>query len=286
MPERTEAIIRPDVACRLVMNHATVRETMDMAAFVDACARRDLAGVSIWGEEIDRIGEDRAHRILKDSGLAVLGYNRAGPVIGAAGAQAASRLDAARREIERAARFGADHVMLFTGGLPAGDKDLGAHRARLGEMLAGLLDHARACGVGLALEPLHPMLCGDRTILTSLGDANDLCDRLGPGVGVVVDVYHVWWDARLEHEIARAGAAGRILGFHVNDWLVPTRDILRDRGMMGDGIIDLAGIWRQVRMAGFGGPVEVEIFSDAWAGREPDEVLDTAIERCRSIFAV
>lgn len=285
MQERVDAIVRSGVEAGLVINHATVRETMDMAAFVDACARRGLAGVSIWGDEIDRIGEERARRLLADSGLAVLGYNRAGPILGTDGADTARRLQRARDEIARAASFGADHVMLFTGGLPQGDRDLAGHRARLEEMLAGLLGHARACGVKLALEPLHPMLCGDRTILTSLSEANDLCDRLGQGIGVVVDVYHVWWDARLEHEIARAGEAGRILGFHVNDWLVPTRDILRDRGMMGDGVIDLAGLWRKVRIAGFKGPIEVEIFSDAWARRQPDEVLDIAIERCRSIFA-
>ncbi|MCB1972410.1 MAG: sugar phosphate isomerase/epimerase, partial [Geminicoccaceae bacterium] len=176
--------------------------------------------------------------------------------------------------------FGADHVMLFTGGLPQGDRDLAGHRARLEEMLAGLLGHARACGVKLALEPLHPMLCGDRTILTSLSEANDLCDRLGQGIGVVVDVYHVWWDARLEHEIARAGEAGRILGFHVNDWLVPTRDILRDRGMMGDGVIDIPPIRRKVEAQGFDGFHEVEIFSkDNWWKRDIDDVLSTCIER-------
>src|SRR5690606_33571456 len=122
------------------------------------------------------------------------------------------------------------------------------------------------------------------TIMTSMTEANDLCDQLGDGIGIVIDVYHVWWDNRLALEIARAGAAGRILGFHVNDWLVPTRDILRDRGMMGDGIIDLAHLWQLVRKAGYGGPIEVEIFSDHWAQQDPELVLDTAIDRCRAIF--
>ena len=284
MLERAHAISEISVAAGLVMNHATVRETMDMAAFVEACARRGFAGISIWGDEIDRIGEDRARRAVADSGLAVLGYNRAGPLIDAADGQTALLVDAARREIERAASFGADHVMVFTGGLPVGDRNLAAHRARLDDMLAGLLDHARSCGIRLALEPLHPMLCGDRTVLTSLTEANDLCARLGHGIGVVIDVYHVWWDARLDDEIARAGRAGNIIGFHVNDWLVPTGHTLRDRGMMGDGVIDLAGIWRAVRNAGYAGPIEIEIFSDEWARRDPAIVLDTAIERCRSIF--
>jgi sugar phosphate isomerase/epimerase len=284
MLERAHAISEISVAAGLAMNHATVRETMDMAAFVEACARRGFAGISIWGDEIDRIGEDRARHAVADSGLAVLGYNRAGPLIDAADGQTALLVDAARREIERAASFGADHVMVFTGGLPVGDRNLAAHRARLDDMLAGLLEHARSCGIRLALEPLHPMLCGDRTVLTSLTEANDLCARLGHGIGVVIDVYHVWWDARLDDEIARAGRAGNIIGFHVNDWLVPTGHTLRDRGMMGDGVIDLAGIWQAVRNAGYAGPIEIEIFSDDWARRDPAIVLDTAIERCRSIF--
>lgn len=272
----------------LVMNHATVRERMDMAAFVEACARRGLYGVSVWGDEIDRIGEARAKAVLADSGLKVLGYNRAGPLSGADAREESARLDAALREIDRAAAFGADHVMLFPGGLPGGVRDLDGRRAWLADLTSKLLEHARACGVKLALEPLHPMLCGDRTVMTSLTEANDLCDRLGagPDIGVVIDVYHVWWDARLAAEIARTGAAGRILGFHVNDWLVPTRDLVRDRGMMGDGVIDLAGIWKLVQDAGYEGPIEVEIFSDAWAKTDPEIVLDTAAARCRAIFGM
>ena len=117
-----------------------------------------------------------------------------------------------------------------------------------------------------------------------MSEANRLCDQLGGGIGIVVDTYHVWWDPAVDAEIAIAGANGRILGFHVNDWLVPTRHILTDRGMMGDGIIDLAHLWSQVRAAGYDGPVEVEIFSEEWWAKDPKMVLDTALQRCRSIF--
>lgn len=268
---------RPEI----IINHATVRERMDMAAFLPAVAARGMQRVSVWGDEIERIGVARARALLNDTGLTVFGYNRAGPLCD--GAQdAADLLDRARREIDRAAEFGADHILIFPGGLAPGDRDLPRARAGFEVALARLRDHAAGSGVTLALEPLHPMVAGDRSTLVTLGATNDLCDRLGAGIGIVIDAYHVWWDERLAAEVARA--AGRICGFHVNDWLVPTSHILRDRGMMGDGVIDLAGMWQMVRAAGAAPVVEVEIFSDRWWAAEPEDVLDLCHSRCRSIF--
>ena len=146
--------------------------------------------------------------------------------------------------------------------------------------VAAVLPHARAAGVRLALEPLHPMYAADRACVNSLGHALDICDRLGDSMlGVAVDVYHVWWDPDLERQIARAGAA-RLFGFHVCDWLVPTRDLLLDRGMMGDGVVDIPRICRWMDAAGYAGPIEVEIFSaeNRWR-RDPAEVVDTARRR-------
>ena len=263
---------------QVVFNHATVRERADMLTFLRLCAERGLNTVSVWGDEIAKVGEVEALAALRDHGMAVSGYNRIGPLTPHYLAQAGA-------ELERAARFGADHVMAFTGGLAAGERDLAAARGRLIDQLGPLLEMARKIGVKLAVEPLHPMLVGDRTIVASLGHGNDLCEALGPGIGLVVDVYHVWWDERLQTEIARAGQAGRLLGFHVNDWLVPTKHILTDRGMMGDGIIDLAGIQRMMQTAGFDGPVEVEIFSSRWWARDPADVMDIALARCGRIFA-
>lgn len=267
-----------------VMNHATLRQRMDMAAFVEASARRGLKQVSIWGEEIDNIGAARAKSLLAETGLKVSGYNRAGPFVDGS-RDAAELFDAARRELDRAAEFGADHILIFPGGLPSGSKDLPSARARFAESLQRLGDHARGSGLRLALEPLHPMTNGDRSVLVQLSAANRLCEQLGPQFGIVIDSYHVWWDADLAEEVARAGAAGRICGFHVNDWLLPTTHLLRDRGMMGDGIIDLAGMWRMVRAAGFDGAIEVELFSDRWWAEEPEAVFDLCLSRCAEIFA-
>lgn len=261
----------------VVFNHATVRERADMVAFVELCAARGLHTVSIWGNEIEKVGEATALKGLRDHGMSVAGYNRIGPF----DAEGLARAD---YELERAARFGADHVFLFTGGFQAGDGTLDSVRQRAEDTIAGLLDKARAHGVKLAIEPLHPMLVGDRTVISSLNHANDICDRLGEGIGIVVDVHHVWWDERLAVEIERAGQGERILGLHVNDWLIPTRHLLTDRGMMGDGVIDLAGIEALVRRAGYAGPVEVEIFSEDWWQRDPGEVMDIALDRCTEIF--
>lgn len=273
-------------ASEVVINFATMRERWGIKDFVRACAQRGLSRVSMWGDEVDRYGLDASRDLLAETGLQVFGFNRAGPLAGASAARRRENLDAARHVLDQAMQLCADHVLVFSGGLAPGSRGLGDARAQFEDAVGALLEHARPMGLKLAIEPLHPMLAGDRAVVVSLSQANDICDRLGAGIGVVIDVYHVWWDERLSAEIARSGSAGRILGFHVNDWLVPTKHILRDRGMMGDGIIDLAGIWRQVRACGYGGPVEVEIFSDRWWAEDPHLVLDMSIARCGEIFSM
>ena len=150
--------------------------------------------------------------------------------------------------------------------------------------IAAVLPHARANRIPLAIEPLHPMYAGDRACMNTLAQALDLCDAVGDGVGVAIDTYHVWWDPTLEAQIERAGAGNKILAYHICDWLVPTRDLLLDRGMMGDGVIDLPRIRAAVEQAGYNGYVEVEIFSAAdWWTKPGDEVLRTCIDRFESV---
>lgn len=269
----------------IVMNHATFRKAWRFDAFVEACAAAGMRRVSIWGNEVAEIGLDAARARLRDSGMRAFGYNRAGPLLAGDPARRAELMAAAKAEIETAAALGSDHILLFPGGLPGGSKGLAASRSQTADACAILNDHAGNCGIALALEPLHPMLAGDRTALCTLAEANRLCDRLGANAGIVIDSYHVWWDAELEAQTALAGSRGRILGFHVNDWLIPTRDMVTDRGMMGDGVIDLAGMWSMVLRAGYDGPVEVEIFSEHWWAQDPDEVLALALERCAAIFS-
>lgn len=261
----------------IVFNHATVREKADMLAYLRLCSERSLRTVSIWGDEIAKVGEANALSALSDYGMNVSGYNRVGPLN-------VHSLDQVEAELERAAKFKSDHVFLFTGGFLENERDLPLERRRIEDKIGKVLDSARKIGVKLAIEPLHPMVTGDRSLISSLSHANSICDALGPGIGVVVDVYHCWWDERLATEIARAGDTQRLYGFHVNDWLIPTKHLLTDRGMMGDGIIDLRAIHAMMRDAGYDGAVEVEIFSSDWWSRDPAEVMDIAIDRCRNLF--
>ena len=150
------------------------------------------------------------------------------------------------------------------------------------EGLSKTLEYARGAGVKIAIEPLHPMYAAERACVNTMRQALDICDRLGDGIGCAVDAYHVWWDFELKEQLARAGK-DRIMAFHLCDWLVPTRDLLTDRGMMGDGVIDLPHLRAMVEANGFDGLNEDEIFSALdWWTRDPDEVLETVVHRGRT----
>ena len=193
-------------------------------------------------------------------------------------------LDDNRRAVDEATALGAECLVLVVGGLAAGSRNLPVARRRVADGIAQLLEHARPREMPLAIEPLHPMYAANRGCINTLRDALDLCDRLGGGVGVAIDTYHVWWDAELEHQIGCAGEAGRLLAFHVCDWLVPTTDLLEDRGMPGDGVIDLRRIRAALEAAGYDGCCEIEIFSKRnWWLRDPDEVLRVCIERHQDV---
>ena len=264
----------------LSLNTATVQAQWTLAQCIEGCARHGIGGIAPWRDKLAECGAARAALLIRDAGLRVTGLCRGGmfPAATPAGRQAA--LDDNRKAVDDAATIGAECLILVVGGLPDGSKDIAGARTQVRDGIAALLEHSRAAGVPLAIEPLHPMYAADRACVNTLKQANDLCDALGDGVGVAVDVYHVWWDPDLEAEIARAGAAGRILGFHVSDWLVPTTDLLLDRGMMGDGVIDIPKIRGWIEAAGYDGASEVEIFSkDTWWRRDADDVLATCVQR-------
>jgi len=266
------------------LNGATVRERWNLQQIIDGCLRHGFGAIAPWRDQVQAMGVDAAAKALKASGLRVNGYCRGGLFTAADKAGLAKALEENRRAVDEAATIGADCVVLVAGGVAAsGAKGIaGAHR-QIEDGIAALLDYARPSGVKLAIEPLHPMYANDRACVNTLKHANDLCDKFGQGVGVAVDVYHTWWDLDLEREIARAGRAGTILGFHVCDWLAPTTDLLLDRGMMGDGVIDIPLIRGWVEAAGYAGFVEVEIFSAKnWWKRDPEEVLTVSRERLRT----
>jgi sugar phosphate isomerase/epimerase len=249
---------------------------------VEACARHGVRAIDPWRNQVAAAGLAEACRIVEANGMRVTGYCRGGmfPAADAAGRRAA--IDDNRRAVDEAAALGAECLVLVVGSLPQGSRDIDGARAMVADGIAAVLPHARACQVPLALEPMHPMYAADRACVNTLAQALDLCDQLGDGMGVAIDVYHTWWDPDLPRQIARAGK--RILAYHVCDWLVPTRDLLVDRGMMGDGVIDLPGIRRMIEAAGYRGTQEVEIFSaENWWKRPGDEVLKTCIERFNTV---
>jgi len=258
---------------KLSLNTATVRKQWNLAQAVDGCTRHGIQGISPWRDQVAQIGLSRASQLIKEAGLAVTGLCRGGFFT------AKDWKDDNLRAIEEAHTLGAACLVLVVGGLLPGSKDLLASRKQIRDGIAAILPEARKAGVPLAIEPLHPMQAAERACINTLEQALDICEELGEGIGVAVDVYHVWWDPKLEAQIRRAGRR-RILAYHICDWLVPTRDLLNDRGMMGDGVIDLPLIRSWIEGAGYAGFQEVEIFSELdWWKRDADEVLRTCVER-------
>lgn len=267
----------------LSINLATVRQQWNLGEAVAACARHGIKAIDPWRDQVAAFGLQESARVIADHGMDVTGYCRGGmfPAPDAAGRQAA--IDDNRRAIDEAATIGAECLVLVVGGLPKGSRDIAGAREMVADGMAAILPHARAAKMPLAIEPLHPMYAGDRACVNTLGQALDLCERLGPDVGVAIDAYHVWWDPDLANQIARAGREKRIFAYHICDWLVPTRDMLLDRGMMGDGVIDLPAIAKMIEDAGFTGYHEVEIFSsEDWWKKPGDEVLETCLKRFAS----
>ncbi len=282
----------------LSINTATVRAQWPLDRIIAECADRNIRAVSPWRDQVAAAGIDKVAAALRDTGIELSGFCRGGmfPASTAAGRVAA--LDDNRRAVDEARLLNAACLVLVVGGLPgalagqAEHKDIAAARNDVRDGIAATLEYAREVGVPLAIEPLHPMYAADRACVNTLEQALDLCDALDPGdahagrpaLGIAVDIYHVWWDPKLQQQIARAGVDRRVLAFHVCDWLTPTRDLLNDRGMMGDGVIDIRQIRGWVEDAGFIGYSEVEIFStENWWNRDGGEVLDTCIERHRSV---
>jgi sugar phosphate isomerase/epimerase len=265
----------------LSINSMTVKP-WSLEQLVEGCARAGISAISPWRDIVQACGAERAGKLIRAHNLTVTGLCRGGMFTAADDAGRRAALDDNRRALDEAAEIGAQCLILVVGGLAKGSRDIGDARKQVRDGLAALLPYARQAKVPLAIEPLHPMFAADRACVNMLAQANDLCAELGEGTGVAIDVYHLWWDPNLAKEIARAGKT--ILAYHVNDWLVPTTDLLLDRGMMGDGVIDLRSIRAMVEATGYRGHCEVEILSaNNWWKRDPDEVLRICIERHQTV---
>jgi sugar phosphate isomerase/epimerase len=269
------------------INTATLGFQAPIGEVIEAIARAGFGGIAPWRREVE--GQDVATiaRHIRQAGLNVSGYCRSPYIPAATRAEWLVNVEANRRAIDDAATLGAASFVMVVGSLPKGSKDIEGARSQVREATELLLEHGKKVGVRIGLEPLHPVYAADRSSLTLLSEALDWCDEIegkieSPWLGTVVDVYHVWWDPNLARDIARAGAAKRIFGFHVCDWLVPTEDVLNDRGMMGEGVIDVPAIRRMVEEAGYNGAVECEIFSAKNWWKQP---MDETLTACKMRFA-
>ena len=268
------AASRADVS-RLSLNQKTT-ENWGLREAVEGCVRADIPYIGLWREKIAEVGLSEAARLVREAGLRVSSLCRGGMFPAATAAERRARLDDNRRAVDEAATLGTDVLVLVCGASP--DRDLAAARAMVEDGIQQLAPYALERGVKLGIEPMHPMFAAERSVIVTLTQALDIAEGFGPHqVGVVIDVYHVWWDPDLFAQIARASE--RILGFHVNDWLVPTPDLLLGRGMMGDGVIELQRIRAAVDAAGYTGPIEVEIFNQSVWDSPGDEILALMKER-------
>jgi sugar phosphate isomerase/epimerase len=271
--------VNPDPRlARLSLNQKTTN-SWSVAEAVAGCQRAGLFSIGLWREPVQEIGVAEAARLVADAGLRVSSLCRGGFITGEEGVSRRAAIADNVRAVEEAAALGTACLVMVVGGLPAGSRDLDGARERVAEGIAELVPHAARCGVRLALEPMHPIFCADRGVLSTLEHALDIAE-LHPAdqVGVVVDTFHVWWDPQVMTQIQRA--AGRIASFQVCDWITPLPpDALLSRGMMGDGHIDFRALRRAVEEAGYRGPIEVEIFNaDVWAS-DPDAVMALMAER-------
>ncbi|MEM8630386.1 MAG: sugar phosphate isomerase/epimerase family protein [Pseudomonadota bacterium] len=270
----------------LALNTATLGHNLDghgagwsPEEIIDACAARGMAGIVFWRREIGGRAAEIGERV-RAAGMEVVGLCRT-PFI--TGSEAPKTLEEARASVDMAAALGTEVLTIVTGGTEPDTKGVLESQKVLAERVAELAEYAAGLGVKLALEPLNPMFGGNRTCLFTVRDALNVCQAIdAPNVGLAVDVYHVWWDTGLGQSLQ--DAKGLILGYHLCDWLETTRHMLLDRGMMGDGVVDLKAIRRHVEAAGYEGVCEVEIFSaQDWWLRDPSEVLDTMVERFRRV---
>ncbi|HEX4361602.1 MAG TPA: sugar phosphate isomerase/epimerase family protein [Pseudonocardia sp.] len=262
----------------LSLNQATTKH-WSVAEAVAGCARVGIPAIGLWREQVAEVGVARAAKLVADAGLRVSSLCRGGFLTAADAAGQRAAVDDNRRAVDEAAGLGTDTLVLVVGGLPSGSRDLAGARQLVADRIAELAPHAEAAGVRLALEPLHPMYCADRAVLSTLDQALELAAHWPESVvGVVVDAFHVWWDPRVLPAIA--AAAGRIASFQVCDWVLPLpSDALLARGMMGDGFIDFRALREAVEAAGYRGDTEVEIFNaDIWAATG-DDVIATVARR-------
>lgn len=254
--------------------HTITTKPLPLEQCISQFSRRGVEGISVWRQALEGRRLAEVARQLSDSGMRTVSLCRGGFFPATSDESRQKAIDDNLLAIEQAAEIGAPLVVLVSGAIPG--MSLFEARQQITDGIAAVLPAAERAGVKLAIEPLHPLYADDRSAVNTMRQANEICDKLGSpaALGIAVDVYHVWWDAELEQQIKLAGELGRLLAFHICDWLTPTKDLLNDRGLMGDGCIDIRQISLWMQQAGFDGFREVEIFSNRWWASDQQEFLD------------
>lgn len=252
--------------------HTITTKPWSLKECIENYTAAGIPSITVWRDVLAAPGLSEGARMLRESGLRVASLCRGGFFPAASAGERRKAIDDNRRAIEEAAAIGAPLIVLVCGAVP--DQPLDVSRDQIAEGIAAVADEAKAANIRLGIEPLHPMYADSRSAINTMGDANDMVERIGHShVGVTVDVYHLWWDRNLEAEIRRCGAMGRLFSFHVCDWRTPTRDFLTDRGLMGEGCIDIRRIRGWVEETGYTGDIEVEIFSGEYWAMDQAEFL-------------
>ncbi len=252
--------------------HTITTKPWTLTESVEHYAAAGVKGISVWQNAVEGMTHAQAGELIRRNGLDVVSYVRGGFFPHTSAQERAKAIDHNKKLVEEAAALGAPLIVLVCGASP--DQSLEVSRQQIQEGIEAVLPLAEELNVKLAIEPLHPMYAADRSAINSLAQANDMAEAIGSShIGIAVDVYHVWWEPELEKQIIRCGANGHLLAYHVCDWKVNTLDLLNDRGLMGEGCIDLKKISGWVDQTGFDGYVEVEIFSNIYWQTDQHEFL-------------
>ncbi|MDA8298003.1 MAG: sugar phosphate isomerase/epimerase [Actinomycetota bacterium] len=261
--------VQRGVDARLSINQRSV-PSLSVPALIEACTRHGYRNIGLWREPVAATGPGEVARLVERAELRVTSLCRGGWFLAPDASARRAREDDNRRAVDEAAAIGADCLALVCG--PALTKDLAAARREVADAIATLAEYAREVGVPLALEPMHPLYCGDRSVVVTLAQATAIAQGAGPGVGVLLDSYHLWWDPDLE--AALADAAGLVHGLQLADWLAPPPHHLNGRGMLGEGTIDLRRFCQLVEeLTAYRGPIEVEIFNEELWATDAEEAL-------------
>lgn len=260
--------------------HTITTKSWDIETAARKFSAAGVKGITVWRDAYANRDIKATGQMLRDAGLTIVSSCRGGFFPGATAAERQTAIDDNRRAIAEAHELGSPLVVLVCGAVPG--QPLAQSRQQILDGIAAVLPDCEATGVKLGIEPLHPMYADSRSAVNTLGQANDMCVQLkSPLVGVAADVYHLWWDPQLETEIARCGDIGALFSFHVCDWRTPTLDLLNDRGLMGEGCINIRQIRSWVEAAGFHGFNEVEVFSNRLWAMDQDDYLELIIKAYR-----